>query len=194
MGWNIDFLIDLVQKAYEQANLTPYWIQEESSVRSALIAISEHTEKIDPMRFSPSIVLGVGGSGIVIRLQDTKFPKIDKALKFPRPIPGKVKLVADLLNKEIQYLAQIQHPRVIMVLDYFCLDNVAEYSILPFYLMDCIDGAKSKDYVKTFPINIIKLIEEISGIIKYLHEFPDGGLHILISNLTILLSPPMVEL
>jgi hypothetical protein len=77
--------------------------------------MSESTEKVNPKRFKPSGVLGVGGSGIVIRLKDSKFPKIDKSLKFPRPIPGKVTLVADLLNKEIQYLAEIRHPRVIRV-------------------------------------------------------------------------------
>lgn len=172
MTWNFNQLKDQVSKAYSLAGLMGYWLQEESSVLAAMRTISE---SIDSKRYTPKEILGVGGSGIVIRFQDLKFPEIDKALKFPRPVPGKIELVANLLNKEIQYLAEIHHPRIIRVLDYYCLNNIDKYPILPFYLMDYIDGNESRKYVRANPKILISLIESISGILRYLHAFPNGG-------------------
>ncbi len=172
MTWNFNSLKNHVRTAYSDSGLLEYWVQEESSVSEAMKAISE---SIDSERYNPKEVLGVGGSGIVIRFQDSKFPKVDKAIKFPRPVPGKIELVANLLNKEIQYLAEIQHPQIIRVLDYYCLNKINKYPILPFYLMDYIDGKDSRKYVKANPKILIPLIESISGILRYLHAFPNGG-------------------
>lgn len=172
MAWDYDFLKDSVCQAYYKSGLSEYWKQEEPSVTKAMAAISK---SIDSDRYNPKQILKVGGSGIVVRLQDSKFPEVDKAMKFPRPVPGKVHLVAELLNREIQYLAEIQHPRIIRVLDYNCLNNVDEYPILPFYLMDYIDGDESRNYLKTHPKSIVPFIESLSGILKYLHAFPSGG-------------------
>ncbi len=172
MPWDLKALKDSIKEAYSKYGFSSYWMQEESSVTEGIAAISK---SIDSKRFNPKEILGVGGSGIVIRLQDSKFPKVDKALKFPRPVPGKVELVAELLNKEIQYLAEIRHPNIITVLDYNCLHKIGEYRILPFYLMNHIDGDESRNYIKTHPKSIISIIESISNILRYLHVFPDGG-------------------
>lgn len=172
MAWDLQVIKDSVSEAYSKSGLSSYWVQEEPSVIDAIAAISE---SIDSKRFNQKKILKVGGSGIVIRLQDSKFPKVDKALKFPRPVPGKVALVAELLNREIQYLAEIRHPRIIRVLDYNCLNDIGEYHILPFYLMDYIDGDESRNYVKTHPKRIISIIESLADILRYLHTFPDGG-------------------
>lgn len=172
MAWDLQVIKASVSEAYSKSGLSSYWVQEEPSVIDAIAAISE---SIDSKRFNQEKILRVGGSGIVIRLQDSKFPKVDKALKFPRPVPGKVALVAELLNREIQYLAEIRHPRIIRVLDYNCLNDIGEYHILPFYLMDYIDGDESRNYVKTHPKRIISIIESLADILRYLHTFPDGG-------------------
>ena len=172
MTWNFNLLKAQVRKAYSDSGLLEYWIQEENSVSEAMEAIAE---SIDSERYNPTEILGVGGSGIVMRFHDSKFPKIDKAIKFPRPVPGKIELVANLLNKEIQYLAEIRHPRIIRVLDYCCLKKIGEYPILPFYFMDFIDGNESRKYVRANPKILISIIESISGILRYLHAFPNGG-------------------
>ena len=172
MPWNIHALINDINKEYSDSSLKSYWEQEQSSVQEALKAISE---SLDLERFKPKGILGVGGSGIVIRIEDLKFPAVDKALKFPRPVPGKVNLLSDLLNKEIKYLAEIKHPGIVRILNHDSLSNIGAYASLPYYMMDCIDGDKSREYVKNHPQELVLIIESITGIIKYLHCFPEYG-------------------
>lgn len=172
MSWDVQKLTNAASDAYSKSGLQSYWKQEETTIKEAFLAISK---SLDSRRFTPKEILGVGGSGIIIRLKDSKFPRVDKALKFPRPVPGKVELVADLLNKEIQYLAEIRHPRIVNVFDYTSLSDIGEYSSLPFYLMDCIDGDKSRSYIKNHPMQLVSIIESVADILRYLHDFPDGG-------------------
>ncbi len=198
MAWAIESLKASVRETYHKRGLSEYWVQEESSVGEAMEAIAEAIN-IDKCteRYTPKAVLGVGGSGIVLRLHDSKFPQVDKALKFPRPVPGKVELVAELLSKEIDHLSIIRHPSIIKVLDYYCIhkqtccgmtprevneskdndseDKIGNYTVLPFYIMDCIDGYDSRNYIKSHPASLISIIESVSGILKYLHAHPDGG-------------------
>jgi len=168
MPWDTEKLIKNILEKYSDPSLAPYWEQEKGSVEEALVAIST---SLDSKRFTPNGVLGVGGSGIVIRLEDNKFPSGSRALKFPRPVPGKVDLVADLLEKEIEYLAELQHPRIVNIIDYDTLHNIGEYTLLPYYLMDCIDGEASREYIKRHPEHLIKIIEAVAEMLRYLHAF-----------------------
>lgn len=198
MAWDLSSLRDGISNIYSsKADLRSYWIDEEPSITAALTSISK---KLGSERYNPKEVIDVGGSGIVIKLLDMKFPQLDKALKCPRPIAGKIQLVAELLNKEIQYLAELHHPRIIRILDYYCIEkddealncklaahddsiirddvgdgNIGHYTILPFYIMDFIDGDKSRKFIRASPKTVVPLIESISGILKYLHSFPSGA-------------------
>jgi HD superfamily phosphohydrolase len=172
MPWDIQKLLNDIREEYYNQNLESYWTQEKDSVEAALLNISK---SIDSERFTPKAVLGVGGSGIVVRFSDSKFAFVDRALKFPRPIPGKVRIVTDLFDKEIQYLAEIQHPRIVQIHDYNSLNDIEQYSSLPYYFMDCIDGDTSRQYIKKHPKELLPIIESLADILTYLHCFPKCG-------------------
>lgn len=134
-----------LQERYHKDRLDDYWERERDDVLSALQAIMND---LASSRYQPTSVLGVGGSGIVIRLHDTKFQHRDKALKFPRPVPGKVALISEMVTKEIAHLSQLRHPGLVTILDHNMLTGVTGYPSLPYYLMEYVDGKPSRDFVR----------------------------------------------
>src|SRR5262245_16242715 len=113
--WEIEPLLDQIRDAYQESKIGEFWAREREPISSALASIANTLPKT---RYSPLKVLGVGGSGIVLRIRDSLFPRVDNALKFPRPVHGKVELVSDLLGREIQYLAQLRHSGIVRILYY----------------------------------------------------------------------------
>ena len=101
--WPTQTIIDEIRSAYvDDADLREFWEPEEAGVIAAVHAIGP---KLPPDRYRYKGVLGVGGSGIVLKLGDDIFVHLDSALKFPRPVYGKISLVADMLAKEMAFLA-----------------------------------------------------------------------------------------
>lgn len=134
--------------------------------------------KLPSKRYQPVSVLGVGGSGVVIKLSDALFPKINNALKFPRPIEGKIRLVAQMLEKEMQFLAEIRHPNIVRILYHTIIPSVPGYGRLPVYLMEAVDGTSSDRFMKqgtTSEKELLAIIRETSGTLDYLHHHPTGG-------------------
>ncbi|HXI24674.1 MAG TPA: hypothetical protein VNG71_12485 [Pyrinomonadaceae bacterium] len=83
----------------------------------------------------------------MLRLGDDIFAHLDSALKFPRPIAGKISLVADMLAKEMAFLAELRHPGIVRILYYRDIKHIDVYASLPFYLMEVVDGLRSDKYV-----------------------------------------------
>src|SRR2546421_11973830 len=121
--WEIDTLMRAIGSAYEREALAECWAPEQEHVRTALSAISTNLES----QYTRHGVLGVGRSGIVIRLKNNLFPLTDLALKFPRPLPGKITVVAEMLRKEISHLSQLRHPNIVRILSYSILSDVSGY-------------------------------------------------------------------
>ena len=110
--WEIDQLLQEIESVYSSEAMHEFWPGEHEYIRGALDAISQ---RLPTRRFTPrplKAVLGVGGSGIVLRLKDQLFPNIDSALKFPRPVAGKIGLVAEMLSKEMALRNAAKHSRV----------------------------------------------------------------------------------
>lgn len=150
--WNITNLLTDIEEVYRRENIHSYWSEEAEPVKAALTAIAD---SLTDGRYTPVGVLGVGGSGIVLRLKDSRFPTVDNALKFPRPVPGKVEEVAGLLAQEIRYLAKLRHRNVVRILNYNTLSLVKGYTELPFYLMEAIDGSNSRHYLRLHPSDTV---------------------------------------
>src|SRR5216117_281889 len=119
-AWSYDKILEQLQERYQKEGLSE-WEAEHAALRVALQAISKH---LPDDRYSPVRVLGVGGSGVVLQLADKLFPKVDKALKFPRPVLGKVHLVREMLSKEISFLAELRHPGIVGIDYYHTLPDV----------------------------------------------------------------------
>lgn len=168
-AWNTEQLIEELRLRYEREGLTTAWVSEERAVRIALQAIERH---LPNGRYNPKKVLGVGGSGIVLRLEDWMFPKVDKALKFPRPVAGRIAVLTEMLTKEIDYLAGLRHPGIVSIVDYATLEPIEVYERLPFYIMEFVDGAPSRDFVRaqeTSEEQFRQIVRDTAGILAYLH-------------------------
>ena len=173
--WDLDPLLEQLRDCYAKEGISDYWPAEAAIVRAALEGIDHH---LPESRFTPEKVVGVGGSGVVVRLRDSLFPKVDKAIKFPRPVPGKVQLMTDMLQKEIAHLADLNHPGIVAIHYYATLDNVSGYPSLPFYLMEFVSGSRSLDFtraVATDEAGVRHLIRGSAEVIAYLHSQPPSG-------------------
>ena len=176
--WLYDKILEQLQERYHKEGLSEYWEPEHPALRVALQAISSH---LPDGRYSPTRVLGVGGSGAVLQLTDKLFPKVDKALKFPRPVLGKVHLVREMLSKEISFLAELRHPGIVGIDYYRTLPNIETYESLPFYLMEFVDGSPSKDFVRassTDESSFTLVVRQTAEILSYLHTAPTRFAHL----------------
>lgn len=193
--WPTETIISEIRAAYEsQWDLKEFWLDEEPGVRAAIDALGEALPKYSEAprtdRYAYVRVLGVGGSGIVLRLRDQVFPKLDNALKFPRPVAGKVSLILEMLKKEIEFLAELRHPGIVRILYHAEITGVAVYGRLPFYLMEAIDGTRSDQFVRNQSITpakgtgdfaapdmemtLTRLFIDVLDAVRYLHRHPSG--------------------
>lgn len=176
-AWPTTDLLRELEAKYVKEGLKDFWSQEKQRVEISLKALHLKLGK----RFTPSPekpILGVGGSGIVVRLVDSKFVGVDVALKFPRPVAGKISLLAEMLQKEIAQLARLRHPGIVRIIYYDTadLDKVSKLTdSVPFYIMELVEGQKSQDFVRDPKISesqLTHLITETVKIVTYLHHNP----------------------
>jgi HD superfamily phosphohydrolase len=168
-AWDNAQLIEELGLRYEREGLTTEWVSEKRAVQIALQAIEKH---LSNGRYTPKKALGVGGSGIVLRLEDRMFPEVDKALKFPRPVNGRIAVLTEMLTKEINHLANLRHPGIVSIVDYATLESVEVYQRLPFYIMEFVDGKPSRDFVRareTTEEQFRLIVRDTVGILSYLH-------------------------
>lgn len=174
--WKVARIISEIRLEYEGQGILSDWAKEEEGVVTAVRTIAEALEG----RYDYRRVLGVGGSGVVLRLSDDQFPTIDNALKFPRPVAGKVDEVAALLRQEITYLAKLRHRNVVRINDYRFISNVECYGELPFYLMEAIEGASSQDYLRSNSQveSVMRVFSDAAEVVRYLHSTGEGFAHL----------------
>jgi serine/threonine protein kinase len=93
-------------------------------------------------------------------------------------VAGKVELVAELLGREIQYLAQLRHPGIVKILYYRYAKGIPGYGTLPFYLMEAVDGVSSGKFVRkqlSQQQQLISLVRNTAATLHYLHTLPIGS-------------------
>jgi HD superfamily phosphohydrolase len=166
-NWPVEDVLVQLQAAFQKENFAS-WSNEKAAIRTAVESIATELGS----RYSFKSALGVGGSGIVLRIRDTLFPAVDNALKFPRPVDGKVEFIAEMVGKEMAFLAGLRHPGIVRVVFYTTLQGVSGYGALPFYLMEAVDGLPSKAFVldpNTTEAQFLYLIRNTAVAIRYLH-------------------------
>jgi HD superfamily phosphohydrolase len=184
--WPIDGILDDLQITYnDDPELKPFWNEESIGLRGALAALSLHLTK----RYAYRRVLGVGGSGVVLRLRDDVFPGQDVALKFPRPVLLRAALLSEMLAKEIDFLAELKYPGIVRILYHARLSLGTDS--MPFYLMEAVDGDRSDKYIATlvsqisdvrneaaiskFESQVLAIFRAVLDSIRYLHEHTSGA-------------------
>lgn len=177
VAWDLSPLEAPLRRAYDEAGCSQNWAQERPAILASLVVIANKLTK----RYSPKGILGVGGSGIVLRLHDRLFPEADNALKLPRPVEGKADLLASLLQQEIQFLARLRHPGIVRILYYHTEESVPGVGRLPFLLMEAIDGTSSASYARrsiTDQKQLLRLVKSTAEILQHLHSLSDGFAHL----------------
>jgi serine/threonine protein kinase len=209
--WPIEQVLADLQAYYEaDFELRSCWSEESAGLRAAVEAFRERLSE----RYAYKRVLGAGGSGVVLRLQDDVFPLQDVALKFPRPVTGRTQLLAEMLGKEINFLAELRHPGIVRIQFHGQL-SVPSQPPLPFYLMEAIDGVRSDKFVlnllptseksrkqfdpAVFETTILEMFRAVLDSIRYLHEHHAGAkVHLDIKPENILVNksgqPVMIDL
>jgi HD superfamily phosphohydrolase/tRNA A-37 threonylcarbamoyl transferase component Bud32 len=201
-SWPLESLLTEIEEHYSKEKIHDAWTQESSNVEKSLRALNSKLGK----RFSPALtkpVLGLGGSGIVLQLVDSKFVGVDVALKFPRPVTNKISLLAEMLQKEIAQLARLRHPGIVRIIFYDTVDlEPQDKSQIPFYIMELVDGKKSYSFTHNPNIDerqFLHLLKETIKVVTYLHNHtPKAIVHLDIKPDNIVVSsqgnPVMIDL
>jgi serine/threonine protein kinase len=188
--WPLSELMKQIEEAYSEEGMVSSWHSEKESIHHALDGISGTLPRD---RYYPKSVLGVGGAGVVLRLEDSLFPTVDNALKFPRPVEGKVNIIAELVTKEISFLAGMRHPGIVKILFYKTVPDVHSYGHLPFYLMEAVDGVRSHKFASkqsTTQTQFLTMVRSTAEIINYLHtNGSDRFVHLDIKPENIVVDP-----
>lgn len=131
--------------------------------------------------FEPDKCLGVGSSGITIKLRviqsDSKSSPVYRVLKFPRPRGNDFRITnLKIIKEEIDILYSLNSDRIVKVI----LQGETEYDgkLLPWYIMEYIGPSKNlKDYLESDEINtltnldsLINIITDICIGVEYLHR------------------------
>jgi hypothetical protein len=168
-NWNINRLLTEVQAGYASEGISDVWAAEEESVRRRLESLRGRLS----VRYQDPKSLGIGGSGIVLKLTDTELSNEPVALKFPRPVQGQMEALAELLNKEVSHLVTLRHSSIVRLRGYgTLLDAAAKFQPFPYYVMDFIDGAKSQKYMESVPLDdhaFYDFLDRAVDALAYLH-------------------------
>lgn len=172
-AWDSEALLADVESAYRAASLSSEWHKEQEAIAEALRQIAR---VLPASRYRPISVLGIGGSSLVLRVADALFPTVDNALKFPRPISGLAVAVSEMLAKELRFLAEIRYTGIVRMLYYRVIPDVQPFGSLPFYLMEVVEGASSKSYMReqANESGLLNTMMSVAKTLEYLHTFSDA--------------------
>jgi HD superfamily phosphohydrolase len=180
-SWNIDELMHQLEEKYVAHNSSEYWSNEKLRVRSRLDSLCTELSS----RYIDPVVLGLGGSAVVIRISDCQLSGQACALKFPRPVPGKSNLLVSMMDKEIAYLAKLRHSSIVRIHGSSRLDeshsmrheaqtdSSGEMRLFPYYVMDFIDGDSSERFFKEKRVSteyFVHIVRATVDAVNYLHQ------------------------
>lgn len=181
----VDEIVSMIHELYTNSpTLELAWASEKDGIRDVVGEISSELSG----QYELGEPLGIGGSGVVLRARN-KGLGVDRALKFPRPSPGKQQLLADLLAGETDRLVELSHPYLMRVHAKGTVD-VGEFDC-PYYVMDLYDSIDdSHVYVANEDLaenDFVQLLERVLEAVAYMHA--EGAVHLDIKPSNILVRP-----
>jgi HD superfamily phosphohydrolase len=180
-----DEILARLEERYDQsATLRGVWAAESEDLRRLLAEIGQSVAG----QYELEEPLGVGGSAIVLRVRDVRLG-VDRALKFPRPSPGKQQLLAEFLAAETERLVELSHPYLMRI---HAKGTVALTGTdFPYYVMDLYAGTDdADDYIARDGVteeHFVQLLERILEALCYMHG--QGKVHLDIKPGNILVRP-----
>lgn len=162
--WDTGKLVAEISDIYQRTGRAEAWQTEEAGVRASVETLPKQLA-----RYANPKAVGVGGLGIVLRVEDLRLSAQPCAVKFPRPKLGSRELFSEMLQKEIERLASIRHSGVIRIhaAGAFTIDG----GDVPFYVMDFVVGSGSDKYLaQQHGRGIVALVNETAGAILALHS------------------------
>jgi len=162
-----DLIIALQHKYESKTSGKADWEQEEAGICRAL---KELIANIHP-RYKIISPINIGGTAIVFQLVDTHL-NVPRALKLARPLAGKEIFLKNILDSEIERLAECSHPNIVSIYDKG--QTEANGTILPYYVMEFLEGAlDALDWVekgKPPVVDLIRFLQQCVEGLTFLHR------------------------
>lgn len=183
--WNISILARALESKYQEEGLTEWWKTERERVTDRLTRLQNALQS----RYSDPSILGVGGSGIVLKLIDRDLANQPVALKFPRPVAGQSEQLAALLSKEISSLATLRHTSIIRIHSKGTVaESIAPFPSFSYYVMDYVDGSPSAKFFRKAEVSeeqFISVLQSVVDALAYLHDRSTAHLDVKPDNILI---------
>jgi len=158
------------------------WNQEQTSLEKIIAII----QKDISLRYKIIEPLGVGGIGIVLKVEDKNLG-IPCALKFPRPKAEKESLFAEIIKSEIAQLLKARHPNIIEI--YYQGSIRFKGTTFPYYIMEYISEAvDALEYFSSQPRNVEELLNVIRQVVdglEHLHKMNIVHLDVKLENMLV---------
>lgn len=168
--WPIPKLLSELKEAYKNEGIGDVWASEEEPMRSRLESLRTRLSG----RYKNPTTLGVGGSGVVLKLSDDQLSDKPVALKFPRPVQGQADALADLLGKEVQHLVELRHSSIVRIHSFgTTAESGKKFVPFPYFVMDFVDGAKSNRFLENVALDdagFYDFLYRTVDAIAYLHS------------------------
>ena len=71
------------------------------------------------------------------------------------------------------FLAGLRHSGIVKLVSFTTVSTVSGYGVLPFYVMEAVDGSSSKNFVfnpQVSELQFLKLVCDTVTVIRYLHS------------------------
>lgn len=201
MLWDIPNLASEIVRKLQSAGTPADLIDAHRAYHTA--ALREFSTQY-AKRFPAASLLGMGGSGVVIKLEgfpsatnaiDSETPPLPKCLKYPHPcvgLPGTFSLI-EVIDNEAARLKEINHPHI-MPLEETVRVKLSDEDIgerdreVPAYLMPFIESSELLDYISNSVSGVdevIVLLSQISEALSYLHNQEQVHLDVKPANILV---------
>lgn len=189
-GWKIEPLLENLSRIYSAKSSNEAWNAEKNSIQRQLRALSNHLST----RYSDPEVLARGGSGILLKVSDSRLHSTPRVIKFPRPLEESASEFVSLLKNEIRLLAEVRSRNVVAIHEggEAKLEEtdklIGGLQAVPYYVMDQVSGDDSdKHFIKQQPseLQFVRFVQEALHAIRHLHERQLVHLDIKPSNIRV---------
>lgn len=200
--WHIDEILAKIQAKLEGRSTSAELTQKHIAYhRAVLTKLSSRFMA----NYGKATFLGMGGSGIVIKLSaasDTNVPMTEKCIKYPQPMVGTEGTfsLAQVLDNEAKTLSSVHHQNILPIDEFGELNLEGSPGVetrdnkVPFYVMPFIDSVDLAQYVESptaTASKLVKLLHQSSQALQYLHE--SGFVHLDIKPGNIFVQDPTSE-